>query len=110
MMMNIFIPDTFGFSLEKIKGLVERDLGKVKRVNLVYNTGFVCLESWHEYGDRAHPYPAFIARGRMEKGEAHKIISYNPNTGVYNTLILLKNPCEEIAVSEFDGFGAIENV
>ena len=89
--MNIFIPDTFGFSLEKIKGLVERDLGKVKHVNVIYNTGFVCLESWRDYNhlDREHPYPAFIARGRMEKGEAHKIISYNQNTGVYNVLILL---------------------
>jgi hypothetical protein len=97
MMMKIFIPDTCGLSLEKIKGLVERDLGKVKHVNIVYNTGFICLESWRDYdsSDREHPYPAFIARSRMENGEAHKIISYNPNTGVYNKLILLKDPSEE---------------
>ena len=102
MMMKIFIPDTFGFSLEKIKGLVEKDLGKVKHVNIVYNTGFVCLESWNDSNvlDREHPYPAFVARSRMEKGEAHKIISYNPNTGVYNKLILLKDPSEELAFAE----------
>jgi len=86
-MMSIFVPKTFGYSAERIKSLVERDLGKVRQVDIVKETCFIHLEEWYE-GDR---YPTFQAIDRMEKGEAHKITSFDHATNSYTTLFLLKN-------------------
>jgi hypothetical protein len=105
-MMSIFVPKTFGFSAERIKGLVERDLGKVRQIDIVKETCFIHLEKWYEIGDktRPHSYPTFLAIDRMEKGEAHKITSFNQTTGSYTTLFLLKNhskkQCQEVQIKE----------
>ena len=104
--MSIFVPKTFGFSAERIKGLVERDLGKVRQIDIVKETCFIHLEKWYEIGDktRPHSYPTFLAIDRMEKGEAHKITSFNQTTGSYTTLFLLKNhskkQCQEVQIKE----------
>ena len=105
-MMSIFVPKTFGFSAERIKGLVERDLGKVRQIDIVKETCFIHLDKWYEIGDktRPHSYPTFLAIDRMEKGEAHKITSFNQTTGSYTTLFLLKNhskkQCQEVHIKE----------
>lgn len=85
--MSIFVPKTFGFSAERIKSLVERELGKVRQVDIVKDTCFIHLEKWYE----GHAYPTFLAIDRMEKGEAHKITSFDHKTNSYTTLFLLKN-------------------
>lgn len=98
-MMSIFVPKTFGFSADRIKGLVERDLGKVRQVDIVKETCFIHLEKWYE----GHAYPTFLAIDRMEKGEAHKITSFDHATNSYTTLFLLKNhskkQCQDVVVS-----------
>ena len=105
-MMSIFVPKTFGFSAERIKGLVERDLGKVRQVDIVKDTCFIHVEKWYEIGEktRPHSYPTFLAIDRMEKGEAHKITSFDQTTGQYTTLYLLKNHskkhCQEVQIKE----------
>ena len=97
--MSIFVPKTFGFSADRIKGLVERDLGKVRQVDLVKETCFIHVEKWYEGG----AYPTFVAIDRMERGEAHKITSFDHATGQYTTLYLLKNhskkQCQDVVVS-----------
>ena len=99
-MMSIFVPKTFGYSADRIKGLVERDLGKVRQVDIVKETCFIHLDKWYE-GDK---YPTFQAIDRMEKGEAHKITSFDHRTGSYTTLFLLKNhskkQCQEVNIKE----------
>lgn len=90
-MMSIFIPKTFGFSAERIKSLVERDLGKVRQVDIVKDTCFIHVDEWYDGGLNEHAYPTFLAIDRMERGEAHKITSYDHSTGQYTTLFLLKN-------------------
>lgn len=98
--MSIFVPKTFGFSADRIKGLVERDLGKVRQVDIVKDTCFIHLEKWYE----GNTYPTFQAIDRMEKGEAHKITSFDHTTNSYTTLFLLKNhskkQCREVHIKE----------
>ena len=100
--MSIFVPKTFGFSAERIKGLVERDLGKVRQVDIVKDTCFIHVEKWYDGGTQQHAYPTFLAIDRMEKGEAHKITSFDHATGQYTTLFLLKNHskkhCQEVKI------------
>jgi hypothetical protein len=111
-MMSIFVPKTFGFSADRIKGLVERDLGKVRQVDIVKDTCFIHLEKWYEGGSKEHVYPTFVAIDRMEKGEAHKITSFNHATNSYTTLFLLKNhskkQCQEVHIKEKDVLEQIE--
>jgi hypothetical protein len=90
-MMSIFIPKTFGFSAERIKSLVERDLGKVRQVDIVKETCFIHVDEWYDGGLNEHAYPTFLAIDRMERGEAHKITSFDHATNSYTTLFLLKN-------------------
>ena len=90
-MMSIFVPKTFGFSAERIGCLVERDLGKVRQIDMVKETCFIHMDKWYEGGTRQNAYPTFLAIDRMERGEAHKITSYDPVTSEYRTLFLLKN-------------------
>ena len=110
--MSIFVPKTFGFSADRIKGLVERDLGKVRQVDIVKDTCFIHLEKWYEGGSKEQAYPTFVAIDRMEKGEAHKITSFNHATNSYTTLFLLKNhskkQCQEVHIKEKDVLEQIE--
>ena len=111
-MMSIFVPKTFGFSAERINGLVERDLGEVRQVDMVKETCFIHLYKWYECGTRGHAYPTFLAIDRMERGEAHKITSFDQSSGQYKTMYLLKNhskkQCQDVLEKIEEGEGGVD--
>jgi hypothetical protein len=49
------------------------------------------VDEWYDGGLNEHAYPTWQAIDRMERGEAHKITSFDHSTGQYTTLFLLKN-------------------